>query len=141
MKLNNKGWGMASMIVYMSILLFALLAVTIMIYKLYYTKDIINKNLNNTNTQIEGPKSSNKTYHSYENSIKQNAITYVYTYYQESLGQSPIKITVDQMIEKKIMNPIYDNGLKCDGYSLVRVENDKIISEPYLTCNGYSTEN
>lgn len=140
MKLNKNGWGTASMIFYMSILLTALLVVTIMIYRLYSTKDAFNHTLNNKNPQINGETSDNKTYHSYENSIKQNAITYVYTYYQETLSQEPIKITVGEMVDKKIMEPIYDNGAECDGYALVKVEEGKIISEPYLQCNSYNTQ-
>ena len=31
-----------------------------------------------------------------------------------------------------------DNSL-CDGYTILSVENEKIISKPYLKCNNYIT--
>lgn len=39
MKLNNKGWGLSTMIVLMSILIFFLLLTTIMVYSLYRYRD------------------------------------------------------------------------------------------------------
>ena len=39
MKLNKKGWGMAMMIVLMSVLLVFLLIATVMVYKVYKYKE------------------------------------------------------------------------------------------------------
>lgn len=143
MKLNKNGWGIATMIIFMSILLLFLVIVTIMIYRFYVVRTQIDYNLHNSTTKVSNPNNNvNSIYRSYENSIKQNAITYIYTYYENNLIDNSVKITVDNMVNKKIMENIIDpkDNSICSGYAIVEIVNNKIVSTPYLKCANYETD-
>lgn len=141
---NKKGWGIAMMIVYMSILLAFLLVATIMVYNLYRYNSVIKdggKNSDDVPNINETIEDSKQRYKLYENRIKRNAITFAYTYYLP-LNESPVKITLEDMIKKDLMNNLVDpkDNSVCTGYAILTLENDKIISTPYLKCNNYVTE-
>ncbi len=143
MKQKQKGWGLATMIVFMSILLAFLLLTVIMVYNFNRYKDTVIDSQNNKEQQE--PNINNTTiqknlrkYRSYESRIKQDAITYVYTYYID-LNSGEAKITVEDMVKEKIMDNLIDpeDDSVCTGYALVKVEDGKIISTPYLKCDNY----
>ena len=142
---NKKGWGIAMMIVYMSILLAFLLVTVVMIYNLYRYNSVASEDKKNNNTiqetQTEINTDTIQKYKLYESRIKRNAITFAYTYYLP-LNESPVKITLEDMVKKDLMNNLVDPKDKsvCTGYAILSLENDKIISVPYLKCNNYITE-
>ena len=141
MKQKQKGWGLVTMIIFMSILLAFLLLTVIMVYSFNRYKDnVINSqngkqepDINNTTIQ-----KNIRKYRSYESRIKEDAITYAYTYYID-LNSGAAKITVEDMVKEKIMNNLIDpeDDSVCTGYALVKVEDGKIISTPYLKCENY----
>ena len=144
MKSNKKGWGLAMMIVFMSILLAFLLLTVIMVYNFYRYKDQVLENQNSENEQE--PQLNNnqyiqnniRKYRLYESRIKQDAITYVYTYYVD-IDEAGTIITVEEMEDKDIMSQLIDpeDNSVCTGYAKVEVKDGKIVSTPYLKCNNY----
>lgn len=141
---NNRGWGLAMMIVLMSILLSFLVLVTILIYNLYNIKTNTVDNVNTKEDYLiheDAKINSDKKYKTYENRIKSNAITYVYNYFQDGIKDG-VKVTLSDMQNNNIMGDIFDVKDKtlCDGYAIVYLQDNKIISTPYLKCSNYITE-
>lgn len=141
MKQDKNGWGLAMMIVLMSILLVFLLLTTIMVYNLYRFNDVkqnpkVKYTPSNSNVKID----SKQKYKIYENRIKQNAITYAYTYYLE-INEKEVKVSLDDLINANIMEELYDakDKSKCEGYALLSIEDKEIVSKPYLKCSNYET--
>ena len=141
MKENKKGWGLATMIVFMSILLAFLLVTVIMVYNFYRYSEVV-KNNTETSAPVDNVKSEQEKlvqkYRLYENRLKRNAITYIYSYYQ-NIDEAGQKITMEEMVNKNIMNILTDpeDDTPCTGYAIVKLENDKIVSTPYLKCSNY----
>ena len=144
MKLDKKGWGLAMMIVFMSILLAFLLLTVIMVYNFYRYKDNIfdMQNSSQQEPQFDNQviQSNIRRYRTYESRIKQNAITYAYTYYVD-IKEEGTRITVEEMVDKNIMTDLLDpeDGSVCTGYADLKIEDGKIISTPYLSCDNYES--
>ena len=149
MKLHKNGWGLVMMIVYMSILLAFLLLTVVMVYNLYRYNELIDSNGNNSNNgekvnpniNDDNQENNYQKYKLYESRIKRNAITFAYTYYLP-INESPVKVKLEDMVSKGVMEEIKDpiDNSVCSGYVILSVENEKIMSTPYLKCHNYTTE-
>ncbi len=144
MNKKKNGWGLAMMIVYMSVLLVFLLITVIMVYNFYNNNERVTKENKEITPQFNSSSETEnilRRYRVYENRIKQNAITYIYTYYI-NLSDEYTKVTVEDMQNKGLMDAIIDpqDGSVCSGYAKLRIENNKIISIPYLKCNNYESD-
>jgi len=155
MKLNNKGWGMREMIIYMCILAFLLLLAAYMINSLYNNVST-NYNNNNvvtesTNTLIE--KEDNNTqpvtentinydyYHNLETKLYNATLNYLNDY-QTDLEHDILNITSDDLIGLNYIEELYNDNSssKCSGFSNVYKENDEYVIKSYINCGEYVTE-
>lgn len=145
MKADKKGWGLATMIVFMSILLAFLLVTVIMVYNFYRYSEIVRESSQDKSVPVNIDNDATKMiqkYKLYENRLKRNAITYAYSYYL-NLDETGQKVTMEEMVEKNIMNILTDpeDDTPCTGYAIVKLEKDAIVSTPYLKCSNYISAN
>lgn len=125
-KLNNKGWGLSSMIVYTCIILIALLIATFYVIALYSDLD---KNLYG----------SANSYHEQEENLKNNAIKYIKS---RTKGDGNYTITYGILKENNYIGKIQDNKTnnECDGYVKIEVKDYNYEAKSYLKCDSYVTE-
>lgn len=140
--MNNKGFGLSELLVFIGIFLFALVAVAIYgSVKLgndsYYDKpdvDVDETEINDlTPTEMEIP----KEYILLENKIKNAALKYSYN------KNENIIITKEQLQKASLLGELkdpYDNTVICDGYVVYNSSSKSLT--PYINCTGmYATEN
>lgn len=127
-KLNNKGWGLSSMIVYTTIILIALLVATFYVIALYSDLD---KNLYGS--------SNKKVYEESEERLKNNAIKYIKA---RTYDNGNYVVTYEILKNANYIDKIVDNKTdnECDGYIKVEVNNSLYKAKSYLKCDNYVTE-
>lgn len=127
LKLNNKGWGLSSMIVYTSIILVALLVATFYVIALYSD---IDRNLYGNR---------NNSFYEYEEKLKNSAVKYMKSRTNED-GQ--YTITYDVLRNSDYIERITDNKTsnECDGYVKIDIKDSNYDAKSYLKCDSYITE-
>ena len=116
-KLNNQGWGLHVMMLFILVLMIALVVIYI----------LINRNFSE--------------YVSYDYKKEENkVIVALKKYYKENdieINKNEEKIvSVKKLKEEKILT----NFNKCSGYGLLKNKNDKIIYDAYIKCDNYITD-
>lgn len=127
-KLNNKGWGLSSMIVYTSIILIALLIATFYVIALYSDLD---KNIYGN--------SNNKSFENSEEKLKSNAIKYIKARTNEDGNYI---VTYDMLKNADYIEKITDDKTnnECDGYVKINIKDYNYEANSYLKCDSYVTE-
>ncbi len=134
MKLNNYGWGLNQMLIYCGILLFFLVIAVFFIVQLS----------NSLGDAIKSSFSENITYQTVEQNIENATYSYMEKYYQEEIGTGTITVTAQNLIKyniltEELLKPT-EEKVSCNGYALVKKENDVLVVSPYINCNNYTTE-
>lgn len=128
LKLNNKGWGLSSMVFYTSIILVALLVATFYVIALYSDLD---RNLYDSN--------NDSTFKTYEEDLKNNALNYIIA---RTFEDGNYTITYYVLKNNSYLEKITDSKTnnECDGYVKVNVKDSNYEAKSYLKCDSYVTE-
>ena len=128
MKLNNRGWGLHVMMIFVLILMICLVIISALINKNF--KDLTT----NTNSSYNYTTLENKVEEAAQKYIKQKQIII-------DSGKSHT-ITVSKLQKEGILDTISDGEVKCTGYSIVENKNNKLIYNVYIRCgSNYKTKN
>lgn len=127
-KINDKGWGLAVMLVFMGIFFLAILIISILSTK-YGLLNEEKQDANSTNQLI----TTNKKYLDYEYIIKEETPQYVNKIYGEINDE---KIRYVNINDLDIDNVIKE---ECRGYVEV-YKNNTMYYETYIKCSNYETE-
>lgn len=140
LKLDNKGWGFTTFIVYLAIFALFIGIVTTLALK---NADKIKPN-NNSNVMN---KESNEESTNTEIDYKEIEITLqnaAYQYQQEylpSLKNGDIKyITASKLEDLKFLDNLTNGDILCTGYAKITYENNKSGIMPFINCGDYITE-
>ncbi len=145
--MNNEGWGLKIMLLFVAILCIALMISIYLIQKNFsflLAEDPF-KNTN-TNNNINENVTVKKTYSGIEKELIAGAKKYIKEVYNDSADEADfLKIKISSMQKKGLLgtiNDIKDKNIVCSGYVACRKEEDNSISyEPYLKCgNKYTTK-
>lgn len=140
--MNNKGFGLQELLVFIGIFLFILVAITIYgnaklgndsFYEEPDVKVEEESTINDTKpTEIEIP----KEYVSLENKLKAAAKKYSFNRTENVI------ITLKELQDSNLIGNLADpndNSILCNGYVVYNTTEDKYM--PYINCNGmYATE-
>ena len=133
--MNNKGFGLPELLLFVGISLFSLIAIAIYINTNLSNKKIIDKPSYDTledltPANIEVP----KEYKELENKLKEASLKY------NKQNNETIIISLKKLKEAKILNNLtdpFDNQISCNGYVIV----NKGKYTPYINCSGmYATK-
>lgn len=130
-KLNNKGWGIGIMFLFIGIFFFAILIIAVISTK-YGLTDKTKSNIHNNNQTII--ETTNDKYLEYEQIIGRSAADYVNRNYSEVNNQDIMYININQLnIDQEIKQ-------NCNGYVKVGKSNGTNYYNPYIKCNNYQTD-
>ncbi len=126
MNLNNKGWGLQTMMVFVLILMICLVIVAAIFNDTF--KDITGDSSYNHSILEDKLKDASKKY------VEKNKI---------SINEgNNYTITVSKLQKLGYLQELKDNEIKCTGYTIVEKEKDKLIYKPYIRCgSNYKTKN
>ncbi len=136
MKLNNHGWGLREMLLYCGILLlFLCIAVFFIIQASKGLEDIGESN----NAIVE----EEVSYSEIEENVKDASLLYVDAYYEEGIKTGTITITTDNLKKFNMLSiddliPVGEKN-SCNGYSLVKNEDNSLVVSAYIKCSNYET--
>lgn len=130
--LDNKGWGLRSMIIYSTIIIIALLIATFYVIALYSELDRNIKSNKQDNTIID-----KKQYEEYERKLEEATINYIDNCNCIDDNTSTMRISYDTLVDKNYINSIKDD---CSGYVDVYLQSENISTKAYLKCSNYITE-
>lgn len=123
MKLNNRGWGLRLMILFVLILMFALVVVATLV-----------------NTKFSNLVGNKFDYSSLENKVvvaAQKEQTSSNRYIEE--GRQNI-ITVKKLQELEYLSDLSDNTNTCSGYAIISKKSGKLVYNAYIKCgSNYKT--
>lgn len=133
MKLNNHGWGLREMLIYMAILIFFFgVAVFFIIQLSEGLGDSFKNNIHGGNT-----------YGNIEENVKESALRYIEQYYETEVGTGTITVSTSNLIRYQLLSEFdlktTEKKDSCHGYALIKKENDLLVSSPYITCADYET--
>lgn len=142
--LNNHGWGMRDMIIYLCILILFLLFASYSINTLY-------ENIGNNNV-VDKYGSSEESerafdlqyYRDLEYELISATFDYLANYYADpSVVLHNTKINVQELVNHDFIDDLYDQfgNNVCEGYSIVdRNEKGNFVVKSYINCSNYKTE-
>lgn len=151
--MNNKGWGLAEMLILCSILIVSLLMASFYIRSLSKTIES-QKNHNSTTNVGHSNKDSNthdnnETINNYDNKIYINiedkiellSQRYIYNMYNNELDETTIIVDMKHLLEQdaeKELESLIDEH-SCKGYSKVYKNETNIYYDSYIDCDEYTT--
>ncbi|MBR1416700.1 MAG: hypothetical protein IJ572_02660 [Bacilli bacterium] len=138
MKIDNKGWGLNTMLIMVGIILIALLAVTFFSIRL-------NNLLGNENNESENKiqNAINDSYYTNKVSEISSAMGRYINDMDISLSSTPISIDINTLISHDYLTPITDyiSNNRCSGYSVAYLNNGNIrIINSYIKCDNYTSK-
>lgn len=132
--LNNHGWSIKEMLLYISILLIALFFSTFFILQL---KEEFGESFKEMVT-------GKITYATIERNLEQASIQYIQKFYGENIGNSTIIVLSDNLVSYDILKEsdlITSDKDICKGYALIRKSDyDYLDVQSYIICNQYKTK-
>ncbi len=130
MKLDNRGWGLAELLVWCGVLLIFLLIAVFFIIQL-------SKSLGEA---FKDSLKEDKTTISIEENVENASLKYMKDNYKD-IGSGTITITIDNLKNGKYLNEkdITYNGAVCNGYALITKKDNKLNSDAYIRCGEYMT--
>lgn len=131
--LNKNGWGIRSFIICGAILLLALILTTFFVIRLY-------SGLPNLTGFMTDP----IEYQTIEENLNEKSLQYINKYYDSEITTGVIVVSTKNLlkydlIEEKDLIQTKNNDI-CEGYSLIRKEEEKLTSKSYITCDNYVTD-
>ena len=153
--MNNKGWGLAEMLILCSVLVIALLLASFYIRSLGRTingkiehnntvnAEQSNKEDNTLDTEENSTNSNNnEVYTRIENKMELLSQRYIYDMYSNEVDETTIivdmKHLLEQDFEKELENMI--DNYSCKGYSKVYKVETIIYYDAYIDCDEYTTK-
>ncbi len=136
--MNNKGWGLSTLIICIVIIIIALLTATFFTIRL---NNMLGKE-NNKTEKILNDKVEVNYYINKKINIKAAADKYINDFGIE-LTTTPIKIELKELISHKYINDVldYETNNKCDGYAIAYLNNVDIkMIDSYIKCDKYKSE-
>ncbi|MBE6149281.1 MAG: hypothetical protein E7170_00985 [Firmicutes bacterium] len=125
MNLNNKGWGLQTMMIFVLILMICLVIIAALV--------------NNTFKDITG---TSYNYSILEDKLESASKKYVEKNNISVNEGSNYTITVSKLQKSGYLTELKDNEIKCTGYTIVEKEKDKLVYKPYIRCgSNYKTKN
>lgn len=155
MKLNNNGWGMKEMVLFMAILLMFLLVAAYNVNRLYTAIDSSKNNVsytqnNNSNNNPVKPEEKpvikeeavNEAYYSNLEGKFKNATREYIKDYKYDLSSHILKVTSDTLkgLGYITMKDQFGNAT-CDGYSNVYYDTEQkdYVIKSYIRCSNYTS--
>lgn len=144
MKLNNHGWGLKDMVLYMTILVIFLFIAVFLIVRMYHQLDQRNFNISDYFPEGETTTTEKEIllYSDLEVKIKNSAVKYLKNYYENELTNEKISITLNVLKAKNLIDDLKDikDKSSCDGYVLASMnDNLEMVYYPYVKCANYTT--
>jgi len=152
--MNNKGWGLAEMLILCSILVISLLMASFYIRSLgrniteqkehnnTVNAEQSNKKDNTSNIEQNNTNSnSNEVYNKIENRIELLSQRYIYNMYNNEVDETTIIVDMQHLLEQdyeKELENIIDS-YSCKGYSKVYKVETIIYYDSYIDCDEYTT--
>jgi len=145
--MNNKGWGLAEMLILCSILIASLLISSFYIRSLGRTingekeyNNIINDEQSNREENNTNYK-NNEVYINIENKMNLLSQRYIYNMYQNEVGETTIIVDMSHLLEQDNEKEIESiiNEYSCRGYSKVYKIETNIYYDSYIDCDEYTT--
>ena len=140
MRLNNKGWGLGTFILYLGVFgLFIGIVTTLALTNADKIKpnrntNVANKNTNEENTNVE------MNYEEIETNLKNAAYQYQQEYLP-SLNNGDIKyVTASKLEDLKFLDNLTNGDILCTGYAKITYENNKSGIMSFINCGDYITE-
>ena len=130
-KLNNKGWGLGVMILFIGVFCLAILIIAVLSSK-YGLMNNSTKNIYNSEKKMTTTKK--QKYLEYEQIIGQTCAEYVNKNYKDATETDNIYININELNIKDQIKQ------ECTGYVNVGKVNDIPYYNPYIKCNNYQTE-
>lgn len=142
MKLNNKGWGLGTFILYLGVFAIFITIVTVLALR---NADMIHpkntKETSDTNIISDANENSAPTnYKELENSLLQAANKYQKEYLSELNNGDTQYVTVSKLEKLKLLDNLTDGEILCTGYAKITYENNKSEVMPFINCGAYITE-
>lgn len=145
-KLNNRGWGLGSIIAGIGVFALALLIVVILVHNgvqelepgYDYNSDLDNEYNDNNKDDKE------YDYSDLENKIVSAAREYVNQKYNSDFDEDTlVTVTVKKLQSENLLDSIYDlknTRKKCSGYVSFSKKNNQFNFQPFLKCDkNYTT--
>lgn len=139
MALNNHGWGLREMIIFVSILLLFLIIASIFVLRLYNS---LNESINgdtNTNEVVDNV-DKNYYYHK-ESELLQSAQAY-YDDVPFDLDNGSVNVYLNELISGGYSKQIVDEntGNYCNGYAKYFKNQNTVDIDVFIKCDSYETE-
>ena len=146
--MNNEGWGLRLMLLFVAILCIALMISIYLIQRnfSFMLAEDPYKFKNNNNNNVNENVTVKKTYSGIEKEMVASAKKYVKKVYNDNPDEADfLKVKVSSMQKEGLLgtiNDIKDKNIVCSGYVSCRKEEDNSLSyEPYLKCGKkYTTK-
>lgn len=141
MKLNNKGWGLGTFILYLGV--FAIFITIVTLLALHNANMIHpDKEKENlvTNTTVGTEENTTIDYKELENSLLKAADEYQKEHLK-GLKNGDIKyITATKLEELKLLDNLTDGNTMCTGYAKITYEDKQSDIVSFINCGEYITE-
>ncbi len=130
MRLNNKGWGLRIMLLFILFLFFLGFVIFLLVMKL---NDTLNLNFKK-NEEYFHDNNITLTFESLENKIRKSANNFITDY---NMTTEQINLKLDTLLEYGYIDNLNDvrDYSNCQGYVLYEAEN----ATPFIKCNNYQT--
>lgn len=134
--MNNKGWGLSTMMVLCGIIGFALI-VSAVIYQNAFHDEILPSQPDSNNNGVV-----TTSYKEMETKLVESAIKYTEKYYPNLKENDTIYVSVKQLQVEKLLEELVDSRSNvCSGYISFQNTNGNILYKPYLKCGtAYTTD-
>ncbi len=140
-KLNNKGWGFTTFIIYLAIFVIFIGLVTFLAIsnsnrlKPGTPSDPVtpnSKNENNSNTDID--------YNEIETDLENAAYQYQQEYLPGMKNGDIKYVTASKLEELKLLDNLTNGDILCTGYAKITYDGGKSEVMPFINCGDYITE-
>lgn len=136
-KLNNRGWGLQVMMIFVLILMIALVVIAVLVNQTF--SDIAGP----TKDPIVNPGNDDVSYKDLENELLDAVKEYQEIHYNDTsmLDGEMITVSLDKLQKENLIDEIKDikTSRPCTGYGTFELKSDKIVHNAYLKCNNYET--
>lgn len=136
--LNNKGWGLSTLVICLAVILFFLLISFVSAINFNNKIESENKNETNSGDRII----DNEYYINLEKNMDQAAIKYINSNISDFENNETIMISAKRFIEYGYLENMIDliSKNECNGYSIIKNYNGTYKVTSYINCDNYKTD-
>lgn len=136
-KLNNRGWGLQVMMIFVLILMIALVVIAVLVNQTF--SDIVGP----VKDPIVNPGNDDVSYKDLEKKLLNAVKKYQEIHYSDisSLDGDMITVSLDKLKKEELIGEIEDikTSKPCSGYGTFGLKNEKLVHNAYLKCDNYKT--